>query len=148
VLGHDRELSLQISSAIVQLQVTALGKRGYDIAGRNSRSPGTGAMIIAVVQIPMPRRPREAAIAAQTKSAPTFRALAGKGLLRKDYLNGDAGGGGVYYWTSREAAEAWYTPEWRRQAKATFGAEPVITYYETYVTVDNVKGETIVREDK
>ena len=53
-----------------------------------------------------------------------------------------------YYWASREAAEAWYTPEWRRQAKATFGSEPVITYYETYVTVDNVKGETIVREDK
>ena len=33
-------------------------------------------MIIAVVQIAMPRRPREAAIAAQTKSAPTYRALA------------------------------------------------------------------------
>jgi len=76
----------------------------------------------------------------------TFRALAGKGLLRKDYLNGDAGGGGVYYWTSREAAEAWYTPEWRSKAKAAFGAEPVITYYETYVTVDNLKGETIVRD--
>jgi hypothetical protein len=104
-------------------------------------------MIIAVVQIPMPRRPREAAIAAQTKSAPTFRALAAKGLLRKDYLNGDAGGGGVYHWTSREAAEAWYTPEWRAQAKATFGAEPIVTYYETYVTVDNVAGETVVRED-
>ena len=54
-------------------------------------------MIIAVVQIPMPRRPRAAATLAQTKSAPTFRALANKGLLRKDYLNGDAGGGGVYY---------------------------------------------------
>ena len=52
-------------------------------------------MIIAVVQIPMPRRPRAAAIAAQTKSAPTFRNLAGKGLLRKDYLNGDTGGGGI-----------------------------------------------------
>jgi hypothetical protein len=105
-------------------------------------------MIIAVVQIPMPRRPREVAIAAQTKSAPTFRALAAKGLLRKNYLNGDAGGGGVYYWTSREAAEAWYTPEWRAQAKATFGAEPTVTYYETYVTVDNVACETIVRENK
>ena len=81
-------------------------------------------MIVAVVQIPMPRRPREAAIAAQTKSAPTFRALAGKGLLRKDFLNGEAGGGGVYYWTSREAAEAWYTPAWRAKAKDTFGAEP------------------------
>jgi hypothetical protein len=103
-------------------------------------------MIVAVVQIPMPRRPREAAIAAQTKSAPTFRALADKGLLRKDFLNGDAGGGGVYYWTSREAADAWYTPAWRTKAKETFGAEPIITYYETYVTVDNIKGETIVRE--
>lgn len=102
-------------------------------------------MIIAVVQISMPPRSREAAIAAQTKSAPTFRALADKGLLRKDFLNGPTGGGGVYYWTSREAAQAWYTPEWRSKAKATFGAEPTITYYETYVTVDNVSGETIVR---
>ena len=103
-------------------------------------------MIIAVVQIPMPRRPRAAAIEAQTRSAPTFRALADKGLLRKDYLNGDAGGGGIYYWTSRAAAEAWYTPEWRSKARASFGAEPVITYYETYVTVDNVSGETIQRD--
>ena len=102
-------------------------------------------MIIAVVQIPMPRRPREAAIAAQTKSAPTFRALADKGLLRKDYLNGDAGGGGIYYWASRAAAEAWYTPEWHRKALENFGAEPIVTYYETYVTVDNEKDETIVR---
>jgi len=103
-------------------------------------------MIIAVVQIPMPRRPKEAAIAGQTKSAPTYRALAERGLLRKDYLNGDAGGGGVYYWTSREAAEAWYTPEWFAQAEKSFGARPLVTYYETYVTVDNVKGETVVRD--
>lgn len=103
-------------------------------------------MIIAVVQIPMPRRPREAAIAAQTRSAPTYRALAAKGLLRKDYLNGDAGGGGIYYWTTREAAEAWYTPEWRRKVKETFGAEPVVTYYDSYVRVDNVSDETIVHE--
>lgn len=103
-------------------------------------------MIIAVVQIPLRPRSRESAIAAQTKSAPTYRALADKGLLGKDYLNGEAGGGGVYYWSSREAAEAWYTPEWRKQAKETFGAEPVVTYYETYVTVDNVAGQTIVRD--
>ena len=103
-------------------------------------------MIIAVVQIPMPRRPKDAAIAAQTRSAPTFRALADKGLLRKDYLNGDAGGGGIYYWTSLEAAKAWYTPEWLRQATQTFGAEPVITYYDSFVTVDNVAGQTLVRD--
>lgn len=103
-------------------------------------------MIIAVVQIPMPPRPRAAAIAAQTRSAPTYRALANKGLLRKDYLNGDTGGGGVYYWNSKEEAKAWYTPEWLRKATEAFGAEPSVTYYETYVTVDNVTGQTIVRD--
>jgi hypothetical protein len=103
-------------------------------------------MIIAVVQIPMPKRPREAAIAAQTKSAPTYRALAERGLLRKDYLNGDAGGGGVYTWVSREAAEAFYNADWFAKAEVMFGARPTVTYYETYVTVDNVSGETIVRE--
>lgn len=33
----------------------------------------------------------------------------------------------------------------RRKTKASFGAEPVITYYDTYVTVDNVSGDAIVR---
>ena len=103
-------------------------------------------MIIAVVQIPMPRRPKEAAIAAQTKSAPTYRDLGAKGLLRKDYLNGDAGGGGIYTWVSREAAEEFYNLEWFAKAESAFGARPKITYYESYVTVDNVKGETIVRD--
>lgn len=102
-------------------------------------------MIIALVQIPITRS-REAAIVAQTKSAPTYRALADKGLLRKDFLNGEAGGGGVYYWASREAAEAWYTPEWRRELTEKFGVEPILTYYETYVRVDNVNGETIVHK--
>lgn len=104
-------------------------------------------MIIAVVQIPMPKRPKAAAIEAQTKSAPTFRALATKGLLRKDYLNGETGGGGVYVWTSREAAEAWYTPQWFDKAEQTFGARPTVTYYDSYVTVDNVNGETVIRPD-
>lgn len=102
-------------------------------------------MIIVVVQIPV-KRSREAAIANQTESAKTFRALAGKGLLRKDYINGEAGGGGIYYWESREAAEAWYTPELRRKMKEKFGVEPVITYYETYVRVDNEAGEIIVHK--
>jgi hypothetical protein len=102
-------------------------------------------MIIVVVQIPI-KRSREDAIAMQTQSAPTFRALAGKGLLRKDYINGEAGGGGVYYWESREAAEAWYTPELRQKMKEKFGVEPVISFYESYVRVDNDKGEIIVHK--
>jgi hypothetical protein len=62
-------------------------------------------MFVAIVQIPMTKRPRDAAVAAARKSAPTYAALGAKGLLRKYYLNGEAGGGGVYLWES-EAARA------------------------------------------
>ena len=102
-------------------------------------------MIIVVVQIPV-KRSREQAIAMQAESAPTFRGLADRGLIRKDYINGEAGGGGVYYWESREAAEKWYTPELRERMKKKFGVEPIISYYDSYVTVDNVAGEIVVRK--
>lgn len=102
-------------------------------------------MVIVVVQIPV-KRSRQQAMAMQTESAPNFRALADKGLLRKDYINGDAGGGGIYYWKSREAAEAWYTPKLRRKIKEKFGVEPIITYYDSYVRVDNEKGEIVVHK--
>jgi hypothetical protein len=101
-------------------------------------------MFIAVVQIPGVKRSREDAIKAATGSAPTYRELAPKGLLRKDYLNGEAGGGGVYYWTTREAAEAWYDAKWWVWMEERFGKKPILTFYETYVTVDNVAGETRV----
>jgi hypothetical protein len=60
-------------------------------------------MFIAIVQIPMAKRPRAAAVEAAAKSAPTYTALGAKGLLKKYYLNGDAGGGGVYLWQSEAA---------------------------------------------
>ena len=50
-------------------------------------------MFVAIVQIPMTKRPRDAAVEAARKSAPTYTALGAKGLVRKYYLNGEAGGG-------------------------------------------------------
>ena len=50
---------------------------------------------IVVVQFPLNKRTEEQAIAGGTSTAPTYRGLAGKGLIRKDYLNGDTGTGGV-----------------------------------------------------
>ena len=50
----------------------------------------------------------------------------------------------MYYWTSREAAEAWYDDKWWVMMEQRFGAKPTLTFYETYVTVDNVAGETRV----
>ena len=99
---------------------------------------------IVIVQFDLPERTREQAIAGGTASAPTYRALEGKGLIRKHYLNGEAGGGGVYLWESRTAAEAWYTEDLLASLTERFGVQPRLTWYDTYVTVDNEKGETRV----
>ena len=45
---------------------------------------------------------RKNRFAGGTSTAPTYRGLAEKGLIRKDYLNGDTGTGGVYLWESRD----------------------------------------------
>lgn len=102
------------------------------------------AQCIVIVQFDLPKRTQEQAIAGGTGSAPMYRALEGNGLIRKDYLNGESGTGGVYLWESREAAEAWYTPKLVASLTERFGVEPRLTWYDTHVTVDNLKGETRV----
>ena len=100
---------------------------------------------VAVVQIPMTTaRTPEQAVAAARKSAPTFQGLATQGLVRKHYLNAPTSGGGVYLWESREAAEAWFTPARLDDMEQRFGARPTVTYFESYVTVDNVTGRVLV----
>lgn len=99
---------------------------------------------IVIVQFDLPKRTEEQAVKGGTASAPTYRGLAGKGLIRKDYLNGDAGTGGVYLWDSRESAEAWFTEERIVELTKRFGARPRLTWYDSHVTVDNAKGETRV----
>jgi hypothetical protein len=59
---------------------------------------------IVVVQFDLPKRSEEQAVKGGTSTAPTYRGLAKKGLIRKDYLNGENGTGGVYLWDSRESA--------------------------------------------
>jgi hypothetical protein len=103
-------------------------------------------MIVVVVQLPVAKRSREAAVEAARRTAPTSVGLTDKGLLRKYYINGNAGAGGVYLWQSEAAARAWYTPEWAERMQATHGVKPTVTYYESLVVVDNETGE--VREEK
>ena len=99
---------------------------------------------IVIVQFDLPKRTEEQAVKGGTSSAPIYRNLAAKGLIRKDYLNGDAGTGGVYLWDSRAAAEAWFTQARIAELTERFGARPRLTWYDTHVTVDNLAHETRV----
>ena len=105
-------------------------------------------MFVAIVQIPVAKRSREVAIDAARKSAPTYTALGAKGLVRKYYINGDAGGGGVYLWESEAAARAWYTPDWEKQMEARFGVKPTVTDYDNHVVVDNEAGKVRIEGER
>ena len=102
------------------------------------------ANCIVVVQFELPKRTEEQAITGGTGTAPIYRDLAKKGLIRKDYLNGETGTGGVYLWESRAAAQAWFTEERIAELTKRFGVRPRLTWYDTHVTVDNLKNETRV----
>jgi predicted RNase H-like nuclease len=101
-------------------------------------------MVTALVQFPLPASvTREAAIGLFKGSAPRYRDM--PGLIRKYYVLGEDGrGGGIYLWKSREAAERVYDAVWRTMIKERYGAEPVITYFDTPVIVDNTTGEISV----
>ena len=99
---------------------------------------------IVIVQFDLPKRTEEQAAKGGTATAPIYRDLADKGLIRKDYLNGDSGTGGVYLWEHRAAAEAWFTDARIAELTERFGARPRLTWYDTHVTVDNLKHETRV----
>ena len=96
-------------------------------------------MILTLVQFPLPE-PIDLAEATRRfeSSAPKYLAL--PGLLRKHYVLSDDGrfAGGVYLWESRAAAEAVYSGEWRARVAALYGAEPIISWFTSPVTVDNL----------
>jgi hypothetical protein len=96
-------------------------------------------MLIAIVQIPMTgKKTKEQAIEGAKLSAPRYVGM--KGLMRKDYLSSDEGGGGVYLWESREAAEAWYNDDWWPMMEERFGVRPTLVMYDHYFSVDNENG--------
>jgi hypothetical protein len=97
------------------------------------------AMITALVRFRLPQgTSREDAKAMFEKSAPNYRGI--PGLVRKYYLYGDdQTGGGVYLWSSRDAAERFYSDSWRSTIAQRYGAQPEILFFETPVIVENAE---------
>jgi hypothetical protein len=84
---------------------------------------------------------REEAKELYAATAPKYQKI--DRLIRKYYLLSEDGGmgGGVYLWKSKAHAEKLFTPEWRQFIKQRYGTEPVISYFESPVLVDNLTGE-------
>lgn len=94
-------------------------------------------MITAIVRFPLdePLSP-EAATERFLASAPRYQKI--DGLERKHYLRTPDGSvaGGIYFWEGREAAEALYTDEWKRDLESRFGAAPTVEFFQIPVSVE------------
>ena len=76
-------------------------------------------------------------------SAPNYQKV--EGLIRKYYLLSKDGrtAGGVYLWKSTEDAERLYTEDWKKFIMDKYASEPVVTYFDCPVIVDNLLEEII-----
>ena len=78
-------------------------------------------------------------------TAPKYQGV--PGLHRKHYVLSEDGGtaGGVYLWNSRPEAEAMYTEAWCAFVREKYGTDPIVTYFESPVTVDNMTKEVTTK---
>jgi hypothetical protein len=68
-------------------------------------------------------------------SVPDYQKL--PGLVRKYFTIGDDGrAGGIYLWSSRAAAEAWFTDAWKAGVQKRWGAPVSVSYFDVPVVVD------------
>jgi len=101
-------------------------------------------MIITTTSFSLPKPiTRAEARAIFLSTAQKYRGV--PGLLRKDYLLSEDGrvAGGVYVWKTRADAEAMYTDAWREFVRGKYGSDPVVTYFESPVRVDNVSQQIL-----
>jgi hypothetical protein len=94
-------------------------------------------MIIAIVRfgLPKPMSFDEAGDSFE-KGAPAYQSA--PGLLRKHYLLGEHGdvAGGVYFWNSRDDADAFYSPAWSQRLAERFGSPPTVEFFSSPLSVE------------
>jgi hypothetical protein len=101
-------------------------------------------MITAITAFRLPKPiTREEAKNIFLSTAPNYRGV--QGLFGKTYVFSEDGAtvGGIYFWNSRLEAEAMFTPAWRAVVREKYGTDPTVTYFDSPVVVDNVKGEIL-----
>ncbi len=101
-------------------------------------------MITVIIEFDVPEgETRDSIVETIKGSANNYQGV--PGLIRKYYgVSADNDKlVGVYLWESREAADAFYTPDWYKMAEARWGAPTQWMTYDTPVVVDNLIEEVI-----
>lgn len=103
-------------------------------------------MIGEIVSYPAPfgGADRDAIVADAYRSVPKWQA--NRDLVRKHYMWSEDHKRvcGFYLWKTRAAAERGHDAAWRRAVKERTGEEPVISYFDAFMVLDNAAGTLTV----
>jgi len=100
-------------------------------AGPAAASEAASAVVVWV-SLPIPKGvSRQQLLAGFQAAVPRYQSI--PGLIRKHFTIEDDSGrfGGVYLWRDAASCDAWFTAAWRDKAKKTYGAEPMVTRFDT-----------------
>ena len=98
-------------------------------------------MICEIVTFPAPAGANREAIVEDARHV-VARWQGEKELVRKHFVWSDdcTTLKGIYFWTSRAAAEAAHSEEWLQQAEKRIGTRPTIDYFDAFMIIDNAAG--------
>lgn len=99
-------------------------------------TPVAAAPVAVLVAVPIPAgMPRGQLETAFKAAVPDYQKL--PGLIRKYFTIGDDGrAGGIYLWSSRAAAEAWYNDAWKAGVQKRWGAPASVSYFDVPALTD------------
>jgi len=98
-------------------------------------------MICEIVTFPAPAGASRDDIVADARHV-VARWQSEKELVRKHFVWSDDGTTlkGIYFWTSRAAAERAHDAEWQKSVRERSGAAPEIAYFDAFMIIDNAAG--------
>jgi len=125
--------------------VTACASPAFDIHASAPRVPTTpGSHALAIVRIPAPWYAPRFVIARRFRDAvPDYEHL--PGLVAKAFtIDDDRRFGGIYVWSDRTAATAYYSPAWRAGVRDRRGHDPDVVIFDAPFVV---RGRTAIHGD-
>ena len=100
--------------------------------------------VVAVVEVPRPwYAPRFVVVSKMRDTVPQYERLAGLSYKAFTLTSDGARYGGIYLWTDRAKAEAWFSPAWFARVEKERGAKGEVRYFEAPVVLDNTAGARV-----
>lgn len=108
----------------------------FPAAALAQAAPPASSQVAVHVAVTTPAgAPRTRVETGMARSAPTYAKV--PGLIRKYFTIGQSNFGGMYLFKDRASAQALFNDAWRAKTAQTYGSQPVVTYFDVPLVVDN-----------